>query len=366
MKHNSFGFLFIFMVFGLSAAVFAGPNSAPADAKTTKIDRMPVKNLGKRFSKQDILQKANLGIDYLKRQQKADGAIFPGPFSAFDIWESVNAALSLSLWDEKVGDDLRPVVLKALNFVRQMESPNGLVIHGRYLKGAVCIETSAEYVRLLTAVYGPLDRSVLAKSDILRSRHPKNGIWMIQNPEIPEVWQRFPSVTAFVLRALSVSGTQPNDVHESLEFLKESQNKSGHWGISPYYYGTPFYAMAPILEVLNSNTPKHGETLARARDYITRSQRIDGSWYQKLEGVLGSSSAELQTALALMSCTHIDLGPGSEVFDKGIKYLIQKQRKDGSWNGGYFPYNDPKKKKKEDLYATTLALKVLYDYYTAF
>lgn len=366
MKHNFFRFLFISIVSLLSVTFFAKPNSLSANAKITKTNRMSPTGSRERVSKQHILQKASLGIDYLKRQQKANGAIFPGPFSAFDIWESVNAALLLALWDDKIEDDLRPVVLKALNFVRRMESHNGLVIHGRYLKGAVCVETSAEYVRLLNAVYGPLDGSMRVKSAILRSQQQKNGVWTIQNPEIPKEWQSFPSVTAFVFRALLASDTPPNHFDGGLEFLKHSQNEEGHWGVSPYYYGTPFYAMAPVLEVLSHNPSKYGETLTRAKAYLTRSQRIDGSWYYKVGHFIGYPSAELQTALALLSCTRCNLGPRSNVFDKGIKWLIQKQKKDGSWDGGYFPYNDPRKIKKEDLYATTLALKVLYDYYSAF
>jgi len=124
--------------------------------------------------------------------------------------------------------------------------------------------------------------------------------------------------------------------------------------------------MAPVLEVLSHNPPKYSEALTRAKAYLTRRQRIDGSWQFKVDHVIGFSSAELQTALALLSCAHLGFGPGSKVYDHGIKWLIQKQRKDGSWNGGYFPYNDPRKKKKEDLYATTLSLRVIYDYYTTF
>ena len=366
MKHMIFRIWFVFIVSMLIIVVFAKPNSFTAQEKALRTNRMFLTNSGEPVEKQLLLETAKLGINYLKRQQKADGAIFPGPFSAFDIWESVNAALLISIWDEIIDEDLRPVVVNVLKFVRRMESPNGLVIHGRYLKGAVCIETSAEYVRLLTRVYGPLDESVRVKSAVLRSLQQKNGIWAIQNPEIPKKWQNFPSVTAFVLRALSVSDKQANHFNKGLDFLKHSQNEKGHWGISPFYYGTPFYAMAPVLEVLSHNGAKFGETKGLAKTHLESSQRIDGNWYVKVDHVIGFTSAELQTALALLSCAHCGLGPGSKVYDKGIKWLIQKQRKDGSWNGGYFPYNDPKKKKKEDLYATTLSLKVLYDYYMAF
>ena len=47
---------------------------------------------------------------------------------------------------------------------------------------------------------------------------------------------------------------------------------------------------------------------------------------------------------------------------KAIDFLLKSQKKDGSWEGGYFPIPNNRYTKKEYVFATSLALIALNKY----
>jgi squalene cyclase len=166
-------------------------------------------------------------------------------------------------------------------------------------------------------------------------------------------------VTAFALRALRLGNVEPKQPRRALEFLVDSQTEEGHWGQEWAYYGTPFYAMAPILDVL-SHYDRYGDVIERSRRYIVRSQLEDGRWYAELPDFPRSTSAELQTALALQCCFDAELDRDDETVRKGTRWLMGEQNPDGSWHGGFFP--NRRHEKSEDIYATSQTLVALARY----
>jgi len=93
-------------------------------------------------------------------------------------------------------------------------------------------------------------------------------------------------------------------VERALAWLARAQQKKGHWGVIWQAYGTSYYAMSPILQVIAScqRDVQYDNVLRNAKEYLINSQRSDGSWYYELEGYPRRPSAVLQTALALQSC----------------------------------------------------------------
>jgi len=94
----------------------------------------------------------------------------------------------------------------------------------------------------------------------------------------------------------------------------------------------------------------------KAVQFIKNNQKADGSFE---EAPAHSTSLELRTALALNALL---ASPGESDFDaidRGIMWLLKKQRADGGWSGGYYP---GKVNKKEDIFATAMASLALQRY----
>jgi squalene cyclase len=182
---------------------------------------------------------------------------------------------------------------------------------------------------------------------------------------VPADLQEFPSVTAFALRALSFAQVPPRDEESALRFLEESQDPAGHWGLQWQYYGSPFYAMVPVLRVMSErNTDgQYDGAMARAKRFLIESQRKNGRWTYRSSRLTGNlPSDELHTALALQCCLLCGLRVDSPPIAKGMAWLLSRQRPDGSWSGGFFPLPDPKKSKREDIFATTQVIQALHLY----
>lgn len=69
-------------------------------------------------------------------------------------------------------------------------------------------------------------------------------------------------------------------------------------------------------------------TIENAKSYIVKNQNKDGGWPL----VPGEKSDVEITALAIWALTDAGWGTGSIVIRRGVRYLRNKQREDGSWN----------------------------------
>ena len=124
------------------------------------------------------------------------------------------------------------------------------------------------------------------------------------------------------------------------------------------------YAMSVIMEVLRLNNAdgSYDFQLIRAERYILSMQRKDGSFFYRLKGFENAISPELHTALALQALLNCTSASARQALNRGIYWLIKRQRPDGSWNGGYFPVPVSEYKKKEDMFCTSSVLILMYNY----
>lgn len=124
-------------------------------------------------------------------------------------------------------------------------------------------------------------------------------------------------------------------VRRAVVYLKKSQEKNGswfgRWGVN-YLYGT--WAVLCGLESVGYNMK--AEPVRRAVEFLKKAQHTSGGWgedcssYPKGEYVPNSPSAS-QTAWAVMGLIAAGEGHSPEA-ERGIQWLLDHQRSDGSWD----------------------------------
>jgi len=151
----------------------------------------------------------------------------------------------------------------------------------------------------------------------------------------PDIESKFPvyipsvDVTVHVLEAL---GHDDFRMHQAamlkgLAWLLTQQQPNGEF--SAVWYEGPIYATAQMLELVSQwRLPCTQQILLmrrRAHEFLIEAQNTDGGW--------GRSPVE--TGLALSALLHSGRPVAREVLERGIKYLISRQRSDGSFEPAY-------------------------------
>jgi len=314
-----------------------------------------------------IVQHGMRATNYLEELQNTNGQIIVGRQPVFNVWDTVQAVRAISLWRHRSEELSKSKVIPlALTFLKNSEHPSGMVLHNNIQKHSYCVETSAEYIKLLAFLEeNNLIRPGMAtkKADYLKDKQLNKGSWEIESFEIPVKLQQLPSVTAFAMQGLASTDTPPLDMNAALNYLKTTQQKDGHWGVAWEYYGTPFYVIMPVLQTLCAHNGKGAfdDTIKKAKDFILASQLEDGCFSSSLKDGPDRPSVELETTLALRALLSCNKRTDVTI-DRGIRWLLSQQQQDGSWNGGDFPWQKSQFQKKEDVFCTSQAL-ILLDQY---
>lgn len=287
------------------------------------------------------------GARWLVSRARPDGALARSELSKFEVWDTVEGLRALAAWLPE-GD---PLIGRGLDFLKKAETPEGLLNHNRRQPGACCLETTAEYVRLLA---GQEAEIAVEKARLLAKRRIPGRGWRIENPAVPPELREFPSTSAFAILALREAGL-PLPA-ESMRWIETFQKREGDFGYLPQGYGTPFYPLCIITELFGDNISRSEKLCSSARSFILANQLDFGAFSSESEG----SSPELASALALEALLFAGQPPEDEAISKGISWLLSRQREDGSWSGGYFPGS----RHKNDVYCTARVLLLLEDYLT--
>ncbi|MFD8963709.1 squalene--hopene cyclase [Streptomyces sp. NPDC059568] len=148
-------------------------------------------------------------------------------------------------------------------------------------------------------------------------------------------------VTAHVVEMLAYEGKSHHPgTRRGIEWLLAEQETNGawfgRWGVN-YVYGTG--SVVPALTA--AGLPASHPAIRRAVRWLESVQNADGGWgedlrsYHDTEWIGRGATTASQTAWALLAL----LAAGereSKTVERGIAYLAETQREDGSWDEPYF------------------------------
>jgi squalene-hopene/tetraprenyl-beta-curcumene cyclase len=147
-------------------------------------------------------------------------------------------------------------------------------------------------------------------------------------------------VTAHIVEMLAAHGqgaTPPSfrGVSWLLRHQEEDGSWFGRWGAN-HVYGTG--AVVPALVAAGLN-PRH-VAIVRAIVWLEEHQNADGGWgedlrsYRDPDWVGHGTSTASQTAWALLAL--LAAGERTEAVERGVAYLVNTQREDGTWDEDLF------------------------------
>lgn len=127
------------------------------------------------------------------------------------------------------------------------------------------------------------------------------------------------------------------------DYLVKSQNADGSWADGdPFVCARATYA----LEVSGSSNPAQGTGV----NYLEKIQEPDG----RFPGKSGMYTDAACTAYALIVLNRFNFSKASLPVSRGILWLLEHQNADGSWSG---------RNVKKNAYTTSLCLRALYTFY---
>lgn len=302
---------------------------------------------------------------WLASQQAQDGSIaFRSRLLYFNVWDTANALIALLRCGAAVDSATidRGFEFLDANWTQEgglPESSRRRLSHQGY-----CVETTSTGLRAYAAA-GKRSRAEKLR-DFLYSVQEPDGGWKIGFHEVRNypngaVLEVYPSVTGFALAAAAAAAAAAEhgpSVDRGLAWLAARQNSSGDWGAFSDYFDTPYYATAQILSAFVGWGRPDDPAVQGAIRFTRKHQSPDGSWGDSGDSL--APSRELRTALALLTLQAVHSRSEKEAIGRGLRYLLERQRPDGSWFGGFFKSEFvPDHEKKEDIYATSLAIVAL-------
>ena len=167
--------------------------------------------------------------------------------------------------------------------------------------------------------------------DWLRSQQGKNGSWATYIPGQGDVG--CVSITAHAIEALLAAGDMDAEIDRACEWLKGQISSEGYWTdlwLAKHTYGTA-NAIIALVKSRESLTTSTASEIERGVSWLESVQNSDGGWGEDMFGTRRESTVE-QTAWSTYALRLAN--PKSQAAAKGLNFLLDRQKSDGSWDAG--------------------------------
>ena len=179
---------------------------------------------------------------------------------------------------------------------------------------------------------GALDQAVHRGIAWLKTQQSSDGSWSTYQPGQGDVG--CVSITAHAIEALLALNQSDvldkpdvqREINRGIQWLRQQIHRDGYWRdlwLAKDTYGTAC-AIIALIKVGQKSAPE----VQRGVEWLERTQNADGGWGEDMFGNPTESTVE-QTAWSTYAL--LLANPDKHAAKKGIAFLLQHQREDGSW-----------------------------------
>ena len=295
---------------------------------------------------EEITELIERGIAWLHKTRNADGGCREA--LNLNVWDTALSIIALTevyAVDEKtapLNDELTDKVKRSAQWlVEHQNADGGWAFSGL---GDSTLPSDADDTALGTLALirsrhldtsanpPTLDAAILRGITWLKTQQVRNGSWSTYQPGQGDVG--CVSITAHAIEALLALGKsdvtdKPNvqtEIQRGLHWLRRQIHRDGYWRdlwLAKDTYGTACAIAALVKAGLADTTEVH-----RGIEWLERSQNTDGGWGEDMFGNPTESTVE-QTAWSTYAL--LLANPENRAAQNGIKFLLEHQREDGSW-----------------------------------
>ena len=295
---------------------------------------------------EEITELIERGIAWLHKTRNADGGCREA--LNLNVWDTALSIIALTevySVDEKTApsnDELTDKVKRAAQWlVEHQNADGGWAFSGL---GDSTLPSDADDTALGTLALirsrhpdtsanpPTLDAVILRGITWLKTQQVRDGSWSTYQPGQGDVG--CVSITAHAIEALLALGKSDvtdkpnvqNEIQRGLNWLRRQIHRDGYWRdlwLAKDTYGTACAIAALVKAGLADTTEVH-----RGIEWLERSQNTDGGWGEDMFGNPTESTVE-QTAWSTYAL--LLANPENRAAQNGIKFLLEHQREDGSW-----------------------------------
>jgi len=266
------------------------------------------------------------GLQWLERTRHPDGGCSEA--LNLNIWDTALSIITLLDMGVSRDDD---VIRKACNWLIENQNWDGGWAFSGLVKieGYVNLPSDADDSALatlallksgLSASHGAVSRGL----DWLRQHQGKDGSWgtyVLGAGDVGCV-----SITAHAIEACLIAEGMEYEKRRAVLWLKKNMKKDGYW--SDLWLAKNTYGTACALSALIKAGERDCPEVEKGVNWLQYTQNADGGWGEDMFGNPTKSTVE-QTAWS--TCVLLLVDKNSTSAKRGIEFLLNAQREDGSW-----------------------------------